>query len=178
MSRKMKDLMVKEYVDRFHDLGKRGCVVFGFRGLDANTTNEVRKMLNKHGSEMFVVRNRLMAHSLEEIGIPKLSECLDGPSALVIGDDPVGAAKAVDSVCGEYTAITVLGGYAEGKVLAGADVERLAGIPDREVLLGQLLGLLTMPAQRFVGGINNAMTRFASVLNQLKEKKETGEASE
>ncbi len=172
MSRRIKELMVKEYTDRFRDLEQRGCVVFDFRGLDANTVSEVRKKLNRHGSDMFVVRNRLMALSLKEMGLSGLQECLHGPSAMVLGTDPVAAAKAVDSVREEYPAVTVLGGYAEGKLLAEPDVKRLADIPDREVLLAQTLGLIMSPAQRFVNGLNNVMARFASVLTQLKEKKE------
>ncbi len=178
MSRKLKDLMIQEYTDRFSDLGRCGCVVFGYQGLDANATAEVRRLFGKHGSEMFVIRNRLMALSLEEIGIPELKNCFRGPSAIVKGDDPVQAAKAVEAARKEYAALTVYGGYAEGKLLAQEDVERLADIPDREVLLSRTLGLISSPAQRFVNGLNNAMVRFVSVVNQLKEKKEGEDSAE
>ncbi len=178
MSRKIKELMVKEYTEQFQDLEQRGCVVCNFRGLDANAAGEVRKKLDEHGSEMFVLRNRLMALSLEKLGVPELKGCLRGPSALVMGADAVGAAKAVDAVREEYAAITILGGYAEGNLLADTDVEKLADIPGREVLLSRTLGLISLPAQRFVSGLNNAMARFVSVVNQLKEKRENDEGAQ
>ncbi len=174
MSRRVKELMVEEYARRFSDLGRKGCVVLGYQGLDANTANEVRKILDDHNSEMLVICNRLMALSLEEIGMPQLKGHFQGPVAMVTASDPVQAAKAVSSVREEYPVITVLGGYAEGKMLDDSDVGKLSDIPDREVLLARTLGLFASPAQRFVNGINNAITGFVSVVQQLKAKKENG----
>lgn len=172
MSRKIKELMVKEYTQRFSDLGERGCVVFGYQGLDANATNEVRRIVKEHESEMFVTRNRLMVLSLNELGMPELKDFFQGPAAIVMGPDPVQAAKAISSAREQYPVIKLLGGYAEGCVLEEPEVEKLSDIPDRSVLLGQTLGLISAPAQRFVSGLSFAMTRFATAVNQLKEKKE------
>jgi len=178
MSRQIKELMVKEYSDRFADVKERGCVVLNYQGLDANATSQVRLELKNKNSDMFVVRNRLLALSLEELGMPELKECLRGPSALVMASDPVASAKAVSQVREAYPQLTILGGYAEGNVLDQPAIDRLADIPDREVLLGQVLSLISAPAQRFVSGLNNSIVNLASVLKQIKDKKAEAENGE
>ncbi len=173
MSRQIKELMIKEYEEKFSDLGERGCVVVQYQGLGANATNDVRMKLSEHESNMFVVRNRLIALSLEKLGYSDLKSCLNGPAAMIMGPDPVKAAKAVNSVREDFPSFTVLGGYAEGKVLNEPAVSKLADIPDRDVLLSQTIALISSPAQKLANALNNTINRLALVLNQIKEKKES-----
>lgn len=172
MSRKVKEYMVSEMADRFSDLDEHGCVFVGYQGLSANETAEVRGQLRDVGAEMMVVRNRLFRITLDEIGIPELKELVDGPTAVITGEDPVQAAKAVDEAMDIAPEISVLGGYAEGELLDSENVEKLAELPDRDTLLSQVLSGISAPAQQFVNCINGSMRRLASVLQQVKEKKE------
>lgn len=172
MSRKVKKYMVSEMAERFSGVDECGCVFVGYQGLSANESSEVRGQLREDGAEMMVVRNRLFRIALDEMGIPELKEMVDGPTAVVMGDDPVQAAKAIDDAVEIAPEITVLGGYAEGDVLTPEDIETLADLPDRETLLTQVLAGMQAPAQRFVNCLNGSMQRLGSVLMQIKEKKE------
>ncbi len=172
MSRKIKEFMIAEMADRFSELDEHGCVFVEYQGLSANESAEVRGQLKEDGAEMMVVRNRLFNIALEEIGIPELKELVEGPTAVVTGSDPVQAAKAIDEAVDVAPEMSVLGGYAEGEVLSPEGVKKLAELPDRETLLGQVLAGISAPAQQFVNCINGSMKRVASVLQQVKEKKE------
>jgi large subunit ribosomal protein L10 len=172
MSRKLKKLMVAEMADRFSDLDDHGCVLVGYRGLSANQAAELRGQLAEDGTEMMVIRNSLFRMALEEIGVPELSQIVDGPTAVVRGADPVQAAKAVDSASEIAPTLAVLGGYAEGKVLSADEVNKLAELPDRETLLVQVLMGMSAPARQFANCLNGALLQLASVFRQIKEKKE------
>mgnify|MGYP006280067971 CR=1 FL=1 len=175
MSRKVKQFMVQEMADRFSDLDEHGCVLVGYQGIGANKSAQLRGQLAEDGADMMVVRNRLFRIALDELGISEMKNLVDGPTAVVTAEDPVQAAKAVDEAAEVAPALAVLGGYAEGEVLDPAGVEKLADLPDRDTLLSQVLAGMSAPAQQFVNCLNGTAMRLASVLNQIKEKKEEEE---
>lgn len=172
MSRKLKSMMVSEMADRFSGLNQHGCVLVGYRGLSANESAHLRGQLAEKGTDMMVIRNSLFRMALEEIGIPELSQVVDGPTAVVRGDDPVQAAKAVDEATEIAPELAVLGGYAEGEVLGPEEVSRLAQLPDRETLLSQVLTGMSAPARQFANCLNAGLRQLGSVFHQIKEKKQ------
>ena len=176
MSRKVKKMMVSEMADRFADLQEHGCVLVGYRGLSANQAANVRSQLAKEDAEMMVVRNRLFRIALEQLGMLDIEEVVDGPTAVVTGEDPVQAAKAIDEATEIAPELSVFGGYAEGKVLSPEEVEKLMELPDRETLLSQVLAGMSAPAQQFVNCLNGALLRLGSVLRQVKDQREEEES--
>ena len=171
MSRKLKEMMVDEMTDRFAGLREHGCVVVGFRGVSADDSVRLRTALTEKGAQMMVVRNRLFAIALQQLGVPELGDLLEGPAAVVTGEDPVQAAKAVDAASELAPALSVLGGYAEGSVLDVATVERLAQLPGRQTLLAQVLTCIQAPAQRFANCLKAGIRQLGSVLYQIEQKK-------
>jgi len=172
MSRKVKELMVRELVQRFGDIPRTGCVLIDHRGMSGNASVQARRHLAEHGGEMMVVKNSLFVRALEQIGVSGLDALVEGPTTVVRAQDPVQAAKmAVEIVemCGK---IALKGGYAEGKVLDAAGVESLSRLPGREQLLSQALGSLSAPLCGFAYCLKSLLWRFASVLDQLRQKRE------
>jgi large subunit ribosomal protein L10 len=172
MSRKLKELTVKEMTREFADVGRKGCVLVTFSGLSAPEACALRETLAKQGAEMKVIRNRLFAIAMKELGVSEIERFLKGPTAVITGTDVVVTAKAAGDAARTTPSIKLTGGYAEGRLLEVAEVERLASLPTRSVLLSQTLTCIVSPAQRFVNGLSGMMSRFAVVLNQVKEKKE------
>jgi large subunit ribosomal protein L10 len=117
-----------------------------------------------------VVRNRLVSLSLEQLDVPELKQLIDGPTAFVLGEEPVETAKVAEKVTEETAGLSIRGGFLEGRLLAAEEVGNLAALPDRETLLSQTLMCIMSPAQMFVNDINQMFFQFASVLRQLKEK--------
>lgn len=172
MSRKLKELMVKEMADRFGEVSDIGCVVVGLKGLSGRQAAQVRATLSENGARMMVVRNRLFKIAMDEAGVSGLAQLLDGSSAVVTGADVVQAAKATEAALQGSDALSVLGGYADGRVLDAGGVEKLASLPTREVLLGQVLSCMCAPAQGFLGCLQAAGRQLASVFRQIKENKQ------
>ena len=172
MSRKVKELMVKEMGERFADLPQRGCVVVGFQGLTAAGSNEVRRLLAVRGARMMVVRNRLFAIALESMSAREVRQLLDGPSAVITAGDPVQAAKAAEEAAVDHPSLTLKGGYVDGQLLDVAGVKRLAALPARHVLLTQVVTCMQSPAQQFASRLSCAIARVAMVLRLVRDKKQ------
>jgi large subunit ribosomal protein L10 len=61
----------------------------------------------------------------------------------------------------------------DGTIFNANEVEKLADLPSREVLLAQLLGVLQAPIGKFAGVLNGILSGFVGTLDALKDKKST-----
>ena len=127
---------------------------------------------------MTVVKNRFFAIALDRLGAAALKEVLEGPSAVISGQDPVGTARAAQEATKSCPTLQVLGGYAEGHVLDPAGVQKLAELPARDVLLSRTLACMGYPAQRFVNSLSAIIVKLARVLDQLRKKRQEDSAGQ
>lgn len=109
-----------------------------------------------------VVKNTMSVRALAQIGIEGLDEVLKGPTAIAFSkDDVISPAKLVKDHSRKFDKLKIKGGIMEGKVISLEEVDRLASIPGREVLLSQLVFTLLSP-----------ISGLAIALNAIKEKNE------
>lgn len=150
-----------------------------FRGLTVKQLSELRGRLRESGTEYTVVKNTLARRAAADTGRQALLPYLDGPTGIVwVGGDPAVAAKALDQFASEHPeAMTVKGGLLDGVDLPSADVTRLAKLPTREVLLGQLAGTIASPLTGLAGGLNNLIGGLARSLGALQAQKESEESA-
>ena len=131
-----------------------------YSGLTVSEMVQLRRVIRDAGVEMRVVKNRLFLRAAEAAGHPELAELLQGPTAIVFGYDDIAApAKAVS----EYqrtarNAFAVRKGALEGQVLSVAQVQELANLPPRPVLLGRLAGALQAPIAALAGLLGNVLS--------------------
>ncbi len=170
----VKELMVEELVSRFKNLAHTGCIVVGYQGMNAEGAVATRQAVREFGADMMVVKNNLFDITLRRLDLEQISSLVDGPTAIIWGEDPVSAAKGSREAAKACEALQVRGAYAEGRVFDAAGVEKLADIPGRETLLSQALTCLRRPAQLFVSLLQVKMREFVSVLAELRKKKEAG----
>ena len=139
----------------------------GYRGMSVVEIGALRRAVHDLGVDVKVVKNRLFLRAAEAAGRPELAQLLDGPTAIVFGyEDVAGPAKAVT----EYmrtarTAFALRNGVMDGRLLSLADLQDLASLPPRTVLLGQLAGLLQAPVTRLAGLLNGTMQNFAGLID-------------
>jgi len=144
------------------------------KGMNVKESVELRDRIRETSSKLRVVKNTLLALALDRIGKKSLVEnLLFGPtSVLFVQGDVSAAAKVLKSSLKEFEKGTIKGGFIENKALSAAEVEALADIEPKEVLLSKLLYLLQSPLSRF-GGVLGAVPRdFLYALQALKDKKE------
>ncbi|MFC1791742.1 50S ribosomal protein L10 [Gemmatimonadota bacterium] len=176
----MKRTEKESFVETFRERLKGNPAVFltDFTGLDVKSMTVLRDELRKNGAEYLVVKNRLVRRALEELDIPDLAEWLTGPTGVVIGSSgPVEAAKAVTDFAKSHDQRpTFKVGILDNALLDPSQIEHLAQLPPRDVLLAMLAGALESPMAALAGALEAKLQEMAGLLKALKEKQEGGSA--
>jgi large subunit ribosomal protein L10 len=143
-----------------------------YRGLTVKDLGEIRRALRKQNVTFRVVKNRLMRIAAEQEGNPGIVPLLRGPSAIAFGTgDEAVVAKTVLEAVRPYKLVKVTGGVVGGKSLDLEGVTKLATLPSRDVLLGQLAGTFGAPATRVAGLLAANLRNLGHALTQLQEQK-------
>ena len=139
-----KKVVVEEIKNHAKDA--KSIVLVDYKGLNVAEATALRKAFREAGATFKVYKNRLMRIAFEELGIKFDSNMLEGTTAVAFhSEDPLVPAKIAVDGEGKYKALKVKASWFEGKQLNDVETKQLAAIPSREVLVAQLLGMLTMP---------------------------------
>ena len=142
-----------------------------FTGLNVKRMTELRRRFRKAGVEYVVIKNTLALRAVNESGLA--GERLRGPTGLVVGPDPVAAAKVLSDFARENDQKPeVKGGLLDGRQIGVEQVKALANMPSREQLLAELAGGLQAPLAGFVGAMNGLLYMFAGALDALRTQRE------
>ena len=120
-----------------------------------------------------MVKNTLARRAASDTGRDALLPYIDGPTGLVwVGGDASLAARALNQFATEHpNALSIRGGLLEGNDLPSADVARLAKLPPREQLLGQLAGGLAAPLSGLAGTLNSLIGGLARALAAVQAQR-------
>jgi large subunit ribosomal protein L10 len=166
----------KQVVAELHDKLQRAKAVFlaDFRGMDVGKATRLRDELRKASVEYKVVKNTLLDLASRETDKESLSPHYIGPTAIAFSyDDPVAAAKVLSRFAKEQqAAFRLKAGVLSGKMISVADIQALADLPSREVLIAKLLGTMQAPATNFVGVLAAVPAGFVRLLDAIKTRKE------
>ena len=139
---------------------------------------ELRNRLMPARAEIRVVKNSFLKRAMAESGLPDVGDQLTGQTAVVIGESDIApVAKILKAFAAEFKIASLKVGVADKTVLSSADVEAIAELPPREVLLAQLLGLLLSPMSQLARLLNEPAASLARLL-QAKAEKEGGAPAE
>jgi len=142
-----------------------------FTGLNVKRMTELRRRLKKAGVEYVVIKNTLALRAVNESGL--VGEPLKGPTGLVVGQDPVSAARILTDFAKEFEDKPhVKGGLLAGKKIDNAQLKRLASLPSREQMLADLGAGMQSPMAAFVGALNGLLYMFAGALDALKTQRQ------
>ena len=152
-------------------------LVTDYQRMKVDQFGELRNRLAPAGAEVRVVKNSFLKRAMADSGMPDVADKLIGQTAIVMGEKDVApVAKILKLFAAEFKTATLKVGVVDKAVLSTSDVETLAELPSREVLLSQLLGLLLAPATRLVRLLNEPASAFARLL-KAKGEKEAATAS-
>ena len=144
--------------------------VTDYAGVDVVQFGELRNRLHKAGARCLVVKNSFLRLAAKEAGLPDLGE-LRGQTAVVLGEkDVAAAAKVVKTFSAEFKKLTLKAGVVDKLVVSVEQINAIADLPSREVLLSQLLGVLQAPASKLVRLLNEPASQLARVLKAKADK--------
>ena len=168
-----KKLITKEYVSRLN--ASPFFMVVDYKGLTVRQFTELRKRLNKGGSEVHVVKNSIFSIAAKEAGVADLAGTLAGQLAVVTGErDISAAAKTLKTFQSEFEKPKLKFGYLKQQRLETAELMALADLPSIEVLRGKLLGVLQAPAAQLARLLNTPASQLARVLQARVDKADKG----
>jgi large subunit ribosomal protein L10 len=169
MKRTEKEQLVADLSARMK--GAHALYYTDFTGLNVKRMTELRRRLRKAKVEYVVIKNTLALRAASDSGLA--TERLRGPTGVVIGTDPVVAAKVLADFARENEQRPeVKGGLLDGKPIAPAQVKQLASLPSREQLLAELGAGLQAPLAAFAGALNGLLYMFAGALESLRQQRE------
>ena len=169
MAKADKATAVADIAERFKD--STATLITEYRGLTVASLAELRRSLA--GSATYsVAKNTLIKRAASEAGIEGLDELFAGPTAIAfVTGEPVDAAKAIKTFAKDNKALVIKGGYMDGHALTVAEVERIADLESREVLLAKLAGAMKGNLAKAAGLFNAPASQVARLLAALQEKK-------
>jgi large subunit ribosomal protein L10 len=145
-------------------------LVTDYQRMNVNHFADLRNRLAASGAEMHVVKNSFLKRAMTDSGLPDVATTLTGQTAIVTGDKDVApVAKVLKAFAAEFKIAALKIGVVDKSILSTQDLEALAELPSREILLGQLLGLLLSPATKLVRVLNEPAASLARLLNAKKQ---------
>lgn len=147
-------------------------IVTEYRGMSVGQLAALRRQLRPAGGEYKVYKNTLARFAAHNAGLPGLADLLVGPSGITfITGDAAAVAKALRDASKANPLLVLKGGVIGGKVISAKDVEALADLPSREVLLAQFAGALQAPMAKMAGLLQAMPRNLAYGLKALIDQK-------
>lgn len=146
-------------------------VVVSYKGISVADDTVLRRKMREAGVEYSVVKNTMLRRAAEKVGLNELDSVLEGSTALAVSaGDHVAAAKILCEYAEKNKSFEIKAGFVEGKVINKAEVEELAKMPPKEVLVAKVLGGLNAPITGFVGVLHANLRGLVCALNAIAEK--------
>src|SRR5215471_9982476 len=173
MARADKATAVADIAEQFKDA--TATLITEYRGLTVANLAELRRSLA--GSATYTVaKNTLIKRAASQAGIEGLDELFAGPTAIAfVTGEPVDAAKTIKNFAKEHKALVIKGGHMDGHPLTVAEVERIADLESREVLLAKLAGAMKGNLVKAAGLFNAPASQVARLAAALQDKKASQE---
>jgi large subunit ribosomal protein L10 len=151
--------------------GAEAIFAVDYRGISVSQAAELRGKLRESDASFRVVKNRLTKLAADKAGEDRLTDLLDGPTALTfVQGDTAAAAKAISTFNREHGVLTFKGGFMDALTLDEDTFKSIARLPSRQVLDGQLAGVVASPLTGLVRGLGSMISGLALQLGQIAEK--------
>jgi large subunit ribosomal protein L10 len=166
-----KEASVAELADKFRT--SNAVLLTEYRGLTVAQLKQLRQSISEHATYA-VVKNTLTKIAANQAGIASFDAELAGPSALAfVHGDTVAVAKVLRDFAKANPLLVVKGGYFDGNPLTAAEVNKLADLESREVLLAKLAGAFKASLFGAAYLFNAPLSKAVRTVDALREKQES-----
>ncbi len=153
-----------------------------YRGMTVAQATALRAKVRQAGGELKIAKNTLFEIAMKEAGkTPLPDELMAGPNIFALCyDDPVSVAKVLKEYANDKTqkAFFLKGGILETQVLSLEQLNALADLPSKDVMLGMVVRTIAAPISGLVNALAGNVRNLVNCLAQIRDKKqESGEAA-
>jgi large subunit ribosomal protein L10 len=144
----------------------------GVQGLTVDKIYALRKSLHAKGSQLKVAKNTLLRLALQDSNeLSNLTPYFKNQIALIFAPtDAPAVAHIIIQAAKENEKLVIVAGTLSHKVIDKAQVEYLASLPSKEVMLARVCGTLNAPITGFVSVLHQLIARLLWVLQQAQTR--------
>ena len=146
-------------------------VLVKYEGINVADDTKLRAEMRAAEIDYAVIKNNLIHLAAHKSDLAELDPFLKGTTALAMSSDTVAAAKILSKYADTSKTFEIKAGFVEGKVISAAEVNALAKLPAKEVLIAQVLGGLNAPISGFANVLNANIRGLVVALNAIAEQK-------
>jgi large subunit ribosomal protein L10 len=149
-----------------------GVLLTEYRGLTVAQLKELRGNIRANASYA-VVKNTLAKRAFNAEGISSFDAELVGPTAIAfVHGDTVTVAKSLRDFAKANKDLVIKGGFFDGAPLTAAEVNQLADLETREVLLAKLAGAFKSSLFGAAYMFNAPLAKAVRAVDALRQKQE------
>lgn len=154
-------------------------IIADYRGIPTPELNVIRRKLREAGIDFRVVKNTLAQIAAAKAGREDLKDSFAGPVAVAIGYNDVSQPARIltDHIRATKSALKIRSGFLQGRLLTDKDVQTLATLPTKEVLISQVLAGMQSPIVIFITYLASPLRRLVGVLEARRKQLESAPAA-
>ncbi len=168
MNKEEKQQTVDSLSEQFRSISS--AFLIDYRGLKVVDATELRRKIREINGCYVVVKNTLATRAAKQTKLEKLEPYFQGPTAVAYHPkDVVGMAKLLTEIGKGNPNFAFKAALVEGKVVPATDIQAIASMPSREVMLSKLVFLLKAPLQRLNMVLKAPVRNLNLVLKQVQK---------
>src|SRR5215211_3392173 len=172
MNREQKTAVVEEVAAQIQE--SEAVFAVDYRGISVPQAAVLRERLTEAGARFRIVKNTLTLLAVDKAGAEALKGVLEGPTAFTFvtaeDGDVALAANALAQFKREHNLLDFKGGLMNGEPLTAEQIAELARLPARDVLHGQVVGMIASPITGLVRTLNALIIGLAIQLKQIADE--------
>jgi large subunit ribosomal protein L10 len=144
-------------------------ILTDYRGLSTAEMSDLRRRLREVGVEYRVVKNSLAQFAAKQAGMDELADSFSGPVAVALGYGEIADAPRVlaDYIRATKSTLEIKGGFLGYRLMTSGDVDTLATLPAREVLISQVMAGIQSP---IVGLVSVLVAPIRGIMGVLQAR--------
>ena len=168
MNKAEKEQTVESLGEQFRSISS--AFLIDYKGLKVVDATELRRKIREMDGHYVVVKNTLALRAAKQTKLEALEPYFTGPTAVAFHPkDIVGMAKLLTDISKTNPNFVFKAALVEGKVVPTTEIQALASMPSREVMLSKLVFLLKAPLQKLTMVLKAPVRNLDLVLQQVKK---------
>lgn len=165
-----KQKVVDELAEHFN--GAVSGVFVDYSGISVENDTKLRAELRKAGVYYAVKKNSIISRAAKKAGLEGIDKYLEGSTAIALSkEDLIAPAKVIAKFAEDNDKFTIKAGFIEGKTATAEQIDELAKLPPKEVLVAKFVGSMNAPISGLVNVLNGNLRGLVVALNAIAEKK-------
>jgi large subunit ribosomal protein L10 len=134
----------------------------------------IRDKLYEVDATLMILKNTLASIAASEsFKDLDLSDVFKGPTSIIASHkDLIATAKVLKDIIKEYDLLKIKAGIIDGKLVSVSEINMLADLPSREILISQVVSAVASPLSMLVNVLNNLPQKLVMILSAIQKEKE------